>query len=154
MAQDRTKLWYLKNIEVFRNLNDEEVRMIDRFSVMREIKEGETLYLQGSSDKSIYILKKGVVKIIKLTPQGKEIILDIFKGGSIFGEMPFAELEERNESARAVEDGAGGSRTDASAPPLRANASSAPFERRWPRIRRQANRRPTRVRGCASTRRG
>ena len=105
MAQDRTKLWYLRNIAAFSNLNDEEVRMIDQYSIMREIKKGETLYLQGSGDKQIYILKKGVVKITRLTPQGREIILDIFKEGSIFGEMPFVESEESNESAEVVEDG-------------------------------------------------
>src|SRR3972149_5669547 len=105
MAQDRTKLWYLRNIAAFSNLNDEEVRMIDQYSIMRDIKKGETLYLQGSGDKQIYILKKGVVKITRLTPQGREIILDIFKEGSIFGEMPFVESEESNESAEIVEDG-------------------------------------------------
>ena len=105
MAQERTKLWYLKNIDAFSSLSDEEVRMIDQYAIMREIKKGETLYLQGSSDKSVYILKKGVVKITRLTPQGNEIILDIFKEGSIFGEIASAEPEERNESAEMVEDG-------------------------------------------------
>jgi CRP-like cAMP-binding protein len=105
MAQDKTKLWYLKNIATFNNLNDEEVRMIDQHAIMQKIKKGDNLYLQGSSDKNVYILKKGVVKITSLTPQGNEIILDIFKEGSIFGEIASAEPEERNESAQVVEDG-------------------------------------------------
>ena len=105
MTQYRTKLWYLKNIEICRQLTDEEIRMIHDHSVMREIKKGEVLYLQGSSGTSVYILKEGAVKITRLTPQGKEITLDIFKAGSIFGEMPIIELEERAESAEAIEDG-------------------------------------------------
>ena len=104
MTQHRTKLWYLKNIEICRQLTDEEIKMIHDYSVMREIKKGETLYLQGSSDTSVYILKEGAVKITKLTPHGKEITLDIFKAGSIFGEMTAVELQERSESAEAVED--------------------------------------------------
>lgn len=105
VKQGRTKLWYLKNIDAFTNLSDEQVRMVDQYSIMREIKKGETLYLEGSSDKNIYILKKGLVKITRLTPQGREITLDIFKEGSIFGEMVFIESEERNESAEVIEDG-------------------------------------------------
>jgi len=105
MPQGRTKLWYLKNIDLFRHLNDEEIRMIEQHTLMRQIKKGEPLYFEGSSDQNIYILKKGTVKITKITPQGREIILDIFKEGSIFGEMAFLESEERNESAEALEEG-------------------------------------------------
>ncbi|BCB95580.1 cyclic nucleotide-binding protein [Dissulfurispira thermophila] len=104
MLQDRTKLWYLKNIDIFANMRDEEYSMIDRLSEMKEIERGEILYLQGSSDKNIYILKKGAVKITKLTPQGREIILDIIKGGSIFGEMAHTDPREHDESAEAIED--------------------------------------------------
>ncbi len=105
MTQQRTKLWYLKNLDIFSHLRDEEYRMLDEYSRMREVKKGEVLYLQGSSDKNIYILKKGAVKITKLTPQGKEIILDICKGGTIFGEMAYVEPVERDESAEVIEDG-------------------------------------------------
>jgi len=105
MMQGRTKLWYLKNIDLFRHLNDEEIRMIEQHTLMREIKKGEALYFEGASDHNIYILKKGTVKVTKITPHGREIILDIFKEGSIFGEMAFFESEERNESAEALEDG-------------------------------------------------
>lgn len=105
MTPERTKLWYLKNLDIFSNLRDEEHMMIDRLSDMREIKKGGVLYLQGSSDKNIYILKKGAVKITKLTPQGKELILDIVKGGSIFGEMTYTDPRERDESAEVIEDG-------------------------------------------------
>lgn len=79
--------------------------MIEKASIMREVKKGERLYLQGSADKNIYLLKKGTVKITKLTPHGKEIILDIFKGGSIFGEMSAIDPRERDESAEVLEDG-------------------------------------------------
>ncbi len=105
MTSQRTKLWYLKNLDMFSHMRDEEHKMIDKYAQMRDIKKGEILYLQGSSDKNIYILKKGTVKITKLTPQGKEIIIDIFKGGSIFGEMTVIESHERDESAEVIEDG-------------------------------------------------
>lgn len=105
MSQERTKLWYLKNMDIFSHLRTEEHTMIEKASVMREVKKGEWLYLQGSADKNVYILKTGAVKVTKLAPHGKEIILDIFQGGSIFGEMSAIDPRERDESAEVIEDG-------------------------------------------------
>ena len=105
MSPERTKLWYLKNLDLFSHMRDEEYKLLDRYSSMREVKRGEVLYLQGATDKGFYILKKGAVKITKLTPQGNELILDIFSGGTVFGEMMVLEPRERDESAVVVEDG-------------------------------------------------
>ena len=79
--------------------------MIDQYSSMKEIAKGDILYMQGAADKNVYLLKKGAVKITKLTPQGNEMILDIFSGGSMFGEMSVIDPQERDESAVVVEDG-------------------------------------------------
>jgi CRP-like cAMP-binding protein len=100
-----TKIWYLRNIDVFRGLSDEEVRMIDGHSFLQQIRRGQAIYLQGSPARYVYILKKGVVKINRFTSLGKEIILEIIKGGSIFGATGLAEPNEMNESAEAIEDG-------------------------------------------------
>ena len=100
-----TKVWYLRNIDVFPGLSDEEVRMIDGHSFIQQISRGQAIYLQGAPASHVYILKKGVVKINRLTSQGREIILDIIREGSIFGEMALADPDEMNESAEAIEDG-------------------------------------------------
>jgi len=104
MTVQRTKLWFLKNLGCFGHMRADEYRMIDQHSHMREVKKGEALYLQGSSDRNFYILKSGAVKITKLTPQGNEIILDIFSGGTVFGELPEIGPGERDESAIVLED--------------------------------------------------
>ncbi len=104
MSPERTKLWYLKNLDIFSQMRTEEYKMIDQYSSMKEVSKGDVLYLQGASDKNVYLLKKGAVKITKLTPQGNEIILDIFSGGSMFGEMSVIDPQERDESAVVVED--------------------------------------------------
>jgi CRP-like cAMP-binding protein len=79
--------------------------IIEKTSSMREIKRGEILYLQGASDKNIYILKKGAVKINKLSPEGRIITLDILKGGTLFGELGAIEDSERDETAEVIADG-------------------------------------------------
>jgi len=105
MTTQRTKLWYLKNLPIFSRMRDEEYELIARLSHMRQVRRGEILYVEGASDRSFYILKKGAVKITKLTPQGNEIILDIISAGTVFGEIMVAEPRERDETAVVVEDG-------------------------------------------------
>ncbi len=105
MVNAKTKIWYLKNIDIFSHLRDEEYKIIDKDSSLREIRKGEFLYLQGTSDKNVYFVKRGAVKITKLTPNGKIIILDIIKGGTLLGEMGLVETHERDETAEVIEDG-------------------------------------------------
>jgi len=101
----KTKLWYLKNLDIFSQIRDEEMKdVMEKTSQMQEIKKGEALYLQGSSDKKIYILKKGAVKINKLSPEGRALTIDILKGGTIFGELGAIEESDRDESAEVIED--------------------------------------------------
>jgi CRP/FNR family cyclic AMP-dependent transcriptional regulator len=105
MTQERTKLWYLKNLDIFSHLTDEQYKLIDKLTAMRPVKKGEILYIQGATDRKFYMLKKGVVKITKLTPHGNEIILDVFSGVTLFGEIAVLNPQERDESAVVVEDG-------------------------------------------------
>ncbi len=105
MVDTETKTWCLNNIDIFSHLKENEFHMIENNLATKEIKKGEILYLQGTSDKNVYILKKGAVKITKLASQGKMIILDIFKDNSIFGEMGLVEPDERDETVEVIEDG-------------------------------------------------
>jgi CRP-like cAMP-binding protein len=102
----KTKLWYLKNLDMFSHMRDEHMHhVIMKTSSMKEIKRGDILYLQGTSDRNIYILKKGAVKINKLSADGKVITLDILKGGTIFGELGAIDDNDRDETAEVIEDG-------------------------------------------------
>lgn len=105
MAELKSKFWYLKNLDAFSHLRDENIKTIDKYASMREVRKKEKLYFDGSHDDKIYILKKGAVKVIKHTPRGNDIILDIFAGGTIFGEMSVLEPQEKDESVEVIEDG-------------------------------------------------
>ena len=103
MAQ-RTKLWYLKNVNLFHGMSDEQMRMVEERTVMREIRRKEVLYLPGDAGDRIYLLKRGIVKIAALTDDGKEIILALLRQGEVFGEEAVIEDAPRDHMAEAYED--------------------------------------------------
>jgi CRP-like cAMP-binding protein len=105
MVEPRTKLWYLKSLDLFSRLSKEEYQLLDKHSHMRDVKRGETLYIEGGLNSQLYVLKKGAVKITKLLPNGNEIILDIVSMGTVFGKLLGTSVEERDESAVVLEDG-------------------------------------------------
>jgi len=100
----RTKLWYLKNVNLFHGMSDEQMRMVEERTVMREIRRKEVLYLPGDAGDRIYLLKRGVVKISTLTDDGKEIILALLRPGEVFGEESVLEDAPRDHMAEAYED--------------------------------------------------
>jgi CRP-like cAMP-binding protein len=100
----RTKLWYLKNVNLFHGMSDEQMRMVEERTVMREIRRKEVLYLPGDAGDRIYLLKRGIVKIAALTDDGKEIILALLRQGEVFGEEAVIEDAPRDHMAEAYED--------------------------------------------------
>ena len=47
----KTKLWYLKNLDMFSHLRNEEMHhVIEKTSSMKEIKKGDVLYLVDSPE--------------------------------------------------------------------------------------------------------
>ncbi len=103
MAQ-RTKLWYLKNFNLFQGLSAEQMHMVAQRTVMREVRRKEVLYLPGDAGDRIYLLKRGVVKISTLDDEGREIILALLRVGEVFGEEAALDDAPRDHMAEAYED--------------------------------------------------
>jgi CRP-like cAMP-binding protein len=66
---------------------------------LRTYEKDDMIFAEGEPADEIFIIRKGLVKIAKVTKKG-EILLEIIKPGAIFGEM--ALLESKPWSASAV----------------------------------------------------
>ncbi len=101
---ERSKLWYLKNINLFHGMSDEQMRMVEQRTVMREVRRREVLYLPGDAGDRIYLLKRGVVKISALQEDGREVLLALLRKGEVFGEEAVIDDSPRDHVAEAYED--------------------------------------------------
>ena len=61
------------------------------------------VYICGDQDKMVYFIESGQIKLLLLSPEGKECLLAIHSGGDIFGELCLAGLA-RHESAMAMKE--------------------------------------------------
>jgi CRP/FNR family transcriptional regulator, cyclic AMP receptor protein len=80
------KYWYLRNHKLFSTLSNGEVKELCIFSNMMRAKRNDFVYL-ANDIKRIFILKKGVIKIVEENAEGIEITKDVIMQGDIFGEL-------------------------------------------------------------------
>ena len=105
MGNDRTKLWYFENFNIMKTLPKAELVRLNLGSKMKDIPKKEIIYFPDESSNSIFLIKKGKVKISRLSAEGKEIIIAILGPGEIFGESAITDTNSpRDEFAEATED--------------------------------------------------
>lgn len=102
--ETQSKLWYFENFSMLESLSKDELMMLDKQAVMRNAPKKHVIYFPEDASNSIYMLKSGKVKISKISPDGKEIILAILGPGEVFGEMAITGQGTREEIAEATDD--------------------------------------------------
>lgn len=76
-----------------------------RTTQMVPCRKKEIFFFSDEPSQSVYLVKKGQIKLFRTTADGREIILDILGPGEIFGELALAGETSRSHSAEALEDG-------------------------------------------------
>ncbi len=93
----------LRTAPVFRRLAPEDRQRLGAVSKVRSYDRGEVIFEEGSPSDFFYTITSGRVKIFKMTPAGKDIILEIFGAGDPFGAVAVYEGRPYPASAVALE---------------------------------------------------
>lgn len=88
MSVTDKKFWHLHNHLLFNQLDDDAVNGLCIISKYREASKGEMIFFTGESENRIFILKKGVVKIIQTDGNGNEVVKDVLHEHDLFGQLP------------------------------------------------------------------
>jgi CRP/FNR family cyclic AMP-dependent transcriptional regulator len=99
-----TKHWFLKNCDLFEQLDDDELARVESRSRTREFPRKTPIYLPADQADGVLLMVSGRAKIGSLTPEGKQSILAFIEPGELFGELALVDGSERDEYAEAVED--------------------------------------------------
>jgi len=100
---ERTKI-LLGQIELFSDLNDDEITQIARQVTLREFAKGEVIFHAEDTNKLMYVVLKGEVKVFQLAENGREMILAFHCTGDSFGEIPLLDQLASPATVTAVED--------------------------------------------------
>jgi CRP/FNR family transcriptional regulator, cyclic AMP receptor protein len=69
-----------------------------------KIAKHDHIYTCGDHAEMVYFIESGQIKLLMLSPEGKECLLAIHTAGDIFGELCLSGLGSRLETAKAMEE--------------------------------------------------
>jgi CRP/FNR family cyclic AMP-dependent transcriptional regulator len=81
------KLGLLRELELFSGLSEADIEAIGHSTTMTHCHPGQVILSPDDAPDRIHILKKGKVRVYRLTPDGKQLTLDIYDRGTILGDM-------------------------------------------------------------------
>lgn len=84
--EDRTKT-LLTQIELFSDLDRDEVSDVAQRVELREFHKGEVVFHAEDTNKFMYAVLRGEVKVFQVTEEGREVILAFHCTGDSFGEL-------------------------------------------------------------------
>ena len=103
MTAQQSKLWHLEQINLLKNLSDEELNELDRLTILKTAEKNQFIYFPKEPSKIMFFLKQGRIKIGTYSDDGKEIIKAILYPGEVFGEMGIVGETNRKDFAVALD---------------------------------------------------
>lgn len=94
---------YLKQVDIFASLSDEDLRDLVGAARRRTFRVGEVIFHRDDPGQVLYVIKEGKVKICLISPDGQEISLVVFGKGEYFGELALLDGLPRSADAIALE---------------------------------------------------
>jgi CRP-like cAMP-binding protein len=96
------QLEFLKSILYFADLGFAELESIRTLVFEKTVDRAEMVSLEGESAENLYFVASGVVKVFKISAEGKEQILSIVRPGESFNDVPIFDGGPNPASARAM----------------------------------------------------
>lgn len=91
-------------IQLFDGLGPDDMAEITAAARALRKERGEFVYTPGDRAETVYVLRKGRIKLSVLSESGKEFAIDIFQPGDIFGEFALVDDTTRSNMAQALDD--------------------------------------------------
>jgi CRP/FNR family cyclic AMP-dependent transcriptional regulator len=93
---------FLKKIPMFSELLDEDLESIAALFRERRYRKNDIIFMEEDTGQYMYLVKEGRVKVTRLLPNGKEMILAFHETGEYFGEMALIDGGTTPASVTAV----------------------------------------------------
>ena len=104
MAVMRTAEELLRITPIFSRLSPGDRQAIAQVARVQEFVRGDTIFVQDSPSDAFYAIITGRVKIFKMMPSGKDVILEVFGPGDPLGAVAAYMDRPFPASAAAIED--------------------------------------------------
>jgi CRP-like cAMP-binding protein len=98
----RTKI--IGRLPFFRHLSSEAIAEINRLFEDCDVAAEQAIYFEGDTGEHLYLVAMGKVKLMRHAVSGREVLLDILRGGEYFGNLTTISGRTYTETAIAQTD--------------------------------------------------
>lgn len=74
-------------VPIFNHLEEKQMQEISKVIKSASYKKGEVIYRQGEKSDSLYIVRKGKIRVYRLSESGKEQLMRLLNPGDFTGEL-------------------------------------------------------------------
>jgi len=100
----RDKLSLLRNHSLFRDLPPAVIEHLGSYMKTRKVARGTTIFAKGDPGTGLMGVLAGTVKVSAASADGKDIVLNLFHEGEVFGEIALLDGRPRTADATAMSD--------------------------------------------------
>ena len=94
----------LKDIELFRDLNDLELQRVQSLAVEHTFRRGVYIFMEGQERDAVFFIQRGLVKVFKVDEEGREHVVNILGRSAMFPHVGFFDHSPYQGTAQAMED--------------------------------------------------
>ncbi|MGP3979901.1 Crp/Fnr family transcriptional regulator [Streptomyces sp. KR80] len=101
---DADRTWCISEVDIFRDLSEPEMAAIAAAAPMKTYAAGEILHSPQQPCEVLFILKRGRIRIFRVSADGRALTTTIISPGTIFGEMALLGQRMYDNYAEALDD--------------------------------------------------
>jgi CRP/FNR family transcriptional regulator, cyclic AMP receptor protein len=98
------KVWYLRQNRLFEQAGEEAIEGGDRIFKTSVYPKRSLVFDQGDPTRVVFLIKRGKVRITRLTADGKEVTVAVLGAGDMFGEETLFDTQPRTTHAVCLEE--------------------------------------------------
>jgi CRP-like cAMP-binding protein len=94
----------VKNCYLFKEMTEAEISSLAGLFAEKRVGEGLTVFLEHMPGESLFLIRKGIIRISRMISEGDEKTLVILGPEDVFGEMAILDGGPRAATARVIEE--------------------------------------------------
>ena len=91
-------------VPIFSSLSRQEMLEVESIAVAKKYARGDMIYMEGDQGDRLYVVHRGLVKVFRLSPNGKEQVIRVLGPGEFMGELALFSLVSLTDNAVALEE--------------------------------------------------
>ncbi len=97
------RVWCMSEVDIFCDLDEREMDAMSEAAPMKAYGAGDMVYTPHRPLEALFILKKGRIRIFRVSADGRALTTAIVEPGTIFGEMVIVGQQMHDSFAEAID---------------------------------------------------